>query len=427
VQGRAALMGQDEQGMPLPAGGVVGGGGLAADRLLALAETMAARAAAAALAAPAPNAAQGGNSSSPGAGALSYEALLLWLDILQGQGRAAEAAERVGGPAGAAVPMDADRLQLRAAALVRSGQLGAAAELYRSAVASAPDDWRSWQLYLDCMMPESCQEADVGMNGTGVFPIGVVGGLADAWDVRQAAQRAQQESGTDAAAALAAAEEAAEQLHAALAADERWRRPLEAGALRGPHLWRCELLLRRQRLAAAPPDAAQQRAMSAAVAEAFSRLAANSSCVPDLRPYLATLEGASAEQLAAAAHAAAAELNAADGGDSRGSNGACSAADEAGSAAASGAAASNGSGSVEGGSGGSGSDSAASGGGGVRGEVRRLQRLVAAHQLELELGLPRFADAAAAAAHAAALLGLYRTHLHLSGGPLLAAATSQVP
>ncbi|EFN56700.1 hypothetical protein CHLNCDRAFT_144070 [Chlorella variabilis] len=390
LQARAALLHQDQHGNPLAAGG-----GLAPDKLLQLAETMAARQAAAAVQhAPA----QPQQAQPQVAVGLSYEALLLYLDILQGQGKAQQALEVVEGPLGGAVPLPADRLQLRAAALVRAGDLPAAAACYRQAVQAAPDDWLSWQLYLDCLLPGSSG----GPSGSR-FPVGVVGGLADIWDRRMQQQQQQQQPagggiGDDAAAALAAAKESMRQLSAEVAPSDSWRAQLDNGVLRAPHLWRCELLLRRQRLAGAadghtdtvPASEEQQQELAAAVGEAFPMLAANFSCVSDLRAYLATLSGTAAEQLATAVHRQAAELNAQDAANSSAGVG--------GSTGNSSAAANGG------------------GGGGVSGEVRRLQRLVNAHQIEQELGLPRFAAPDEAVAHARCLLDLYRRHMHLSAG-----------
>ena len=399
LQARAALLHQDQHGNPLAAGG-----GLAPDKLLQLAETMAARQAAAAVQhAPA----QPQQAQPQVAVGLSYEALLLYLDILQGQGKAQQALEVVEGPLGGAVPLPADWLQLRAAALVRAGDLPAAAACYRQAVQAAPDDWLSWQLYLDCLLPGSSG----GPSGSR-FPVGVVGGLADIWDRRMQQQQQQQQPagggiGDDAAAALAAAKESMRQLSAEVAPSDSWRAQLDNGVLRAPHLWRCELLLRRQRLAGAadghtdtvPASEEQQQELAAAVGEAFPMLAANFSCVSDLRAYLATLSGTAAEQLATAVHRQAAELNAQDAANSSAGVG--------GSTGNSSAAANGG------------------GGGGVSGEVRRLQRLVNAHQIEQELGLPRFAAPDEAVAHARCLLDLYRRHMHLSGMRPVAPAASQ--
>ena len=290
---------------------------------------------------------------------------------------------------GDAVPLPADRLQLCAAALVRAGDLPAAADCYQQAVSAAPDDWLSWQLYLDCMLPASTSGSS-GSGGGSRFPVGVVGGLADIWD-RQ--QRQQQASGAGAGAgsqdtealgaSLAAVEDSVRQLSAEVAGNDGWRQQCDKGTLSAPLLWRCELLLRRQRLGpVAGPEEQQQEQMGAAVAEAFAKLAANFSCVNDLRPYLAALSGAAAEQLAADVHRLSGEQNIAD------------------TPAASGDSSNNSNG---------GSGSAAAG------EVRRLQRLVNAHQIEQELGLPRFASPEEAVAHARRLLSLYRQHMHLSG------------
>lgn len=413
LQARAALLAQDDRGAPLgtfvagssgSAGNAAAAVGLAPEKLLQLAETMAARQVAAS--APGKPGAGGGGSGSAAQG-LSYEALLLYLDILQGQGKAGAALAALEGPAGAAVPLAADRLQLRAAALVRAGDLPAAAACYREAVASCPDDWLSWQLCLDCMLPGSGDGSGgapgtTGGTGGSRFPVGVVGGLADSWDRRQAAATgaAAGPGSPPDAAAVAAVDEAMCQLDDAVAANDSWARQLAAGTLRSPHLWRCEALLRRHRLAAGAGDAEAADALrvelAAAVGDAFARLCGNFSCVADLRPYLAVFEGPAAQQLAARAHDVAAEANAADG------DAAAAAADAA-----------------------NGGDDTANGGGdaagragarGVSAEVRRLQRLVNAHQLEAELGLPAFGSPAEAEAHAAQLLALYGGNMHLSGG-----------
>lgn len=353
---------QDSRGVPLAGEGA----SLAPEKLLQLAETMAAR-----------QASGGGGGAAKGP-ALSYEALLLYLDVLQGQGKAEAAVAAVDGPLGAAVPLPADRLQLRAAALVRAGDLPAAAACYRQALAAAPDDWLSWQLFLDCCVPDSGGGAGGASASTGGsrFPVGVVGGVADWWDAVQLRQRGAAVPGAPDMAAVAAAEECLAELQAAVAAHEGWSSGATNGALRAPHLWRCELLLRVRRLG----GGGGTEELAGAVGDAFARRCGNFSCTADLRPYLGAIDGAAAEQLAARAHALAAEANAAE---------TAAAGDE-------------------------GSESGGSGGAGAA--VRRLQRLVSAHSLECELGLPRFARPAQAAAHAARLLSLYRDHQHLSGG-----------
>lgn len=309
------------------------------------------------------------------------------------------------GPLGDAIPLPADRLQLRAAALVRAGDLPAAAACYRQALAVAPDDWLSWQLYLDCVLPGSGSGEHEGGGGSR-FPVGIVGSLADIWDQRQeasaaAGSEAAAAAGLDVAAAVAAAEEAAVQLAAEVAASDTWRLQCERGTLRAPHLWRCELLLRRMRLAGSRGQAPAQEDLAAAVGEAFCRLAGNFSCVADLRPYLAQLAGPAAEQLAAEAHRHAAELNAAD--------------PPAASADSSSAAASEAGGSEQDGAASGGASGGASSGSSVSGEVQRLQRLVNADAVAAEMGLPRFGSPGEAEEHAGRLLDLYRRHMHLSG------------
>ena len=200
--------------------------------------------------------------------------------------------------------------------------------------------------------------------------------MADWWDAVQLRQRGAAVPGAPDMAAVAAAEECLAELQAAVAAHEGWSSGATNGALRAPHLWRCELLLRVRRLG----GGGGTEELAGAVGDAFARLCGNFSCTADLRPYLGAIDGAAAEQLAARAHALAAEANAAE---------TAAAGDE-------------------------GSESGGSGGAGAA--VRRLQRLVSAHSLECELGLPRFARPAQAAAHAARLLSLYRDHQHLSGG-----------
>jgi len=107
------------------------------------------------------------------------------------------------------LPLEADRQHLKAAALARSGDLTAAGDVYKSLALANPDDWASWVLYLDCMLPASSAGA-AGAAGTlgGQplrFPVGVVGGLADLWDAKHPWR---QHSRPEQEAAAAAKEEA---------------------------------------------------------------------------------------------------------------------------------------------------------------------------------------------------------------------------
>ena len=106
----------------------------------------------------------------------SYETLLLYVDILIGQGKAGEAATIIRDTKGNAAGLVADSRQLLAASLVRAGDLTAAAEIYKESCLEDPNDWWSWHLYLNCMLPGSVQSVHE-LNTPGIaFPVGIVGG-----------------------------------------------------------------------------------------------------------------------------------------------------------------------------------------------------------------------------------------------------------
>ena len=118
----------------------------------------------------------------------THEALLLHLDILQGAGKHGEALAALETAPEALLPMPLDRVQLKGAIACRAGDLATAAAAYREAVMADGDDWRSWQYYLDCVLP-STADAHVSpvvngccASGEARFPVGIVGGLADIWD-----------------------------------------------------------------------------------------------------------------------------------------------------------------------------------------------------------------------------------------------------
>eukprot|EP00887_Chlorella_sp_A99_P001333 scaffold14.g1333.t1 len=372
LQARAAMLGQ-----PAAAGG---GGGLAAEKLLQLAQTMAAR---------------------------------------QGQGSPRKALEVVESDVGAAVPLAADRLQLRAAAALRAGDAAAAATCYKEALLGNPDDWQSWQLYLDCLLPGTAAPGGVAMAAPSGsrFPAGVVGGLADLQDrmAKHAQQQLQQlqqqgqERGSGpamdaaaAAAAVAAAEETLVALQAAVLGNDTWREQAAAGSLRTPQLASLELLLRRLRLVApaGSADSPQRQQLLqqlvSEVAHAYRQLGHTFSCTPDLRAYLAVLAASSEHAAWLAAEVRRAADEAATGADNSSGGGSGGAADAV-----------NGGSSASAGNGNSSSSSRANG-------VQLLQRLVNARLLESELGLPAFTSADEAEAHARQLLELYEQHLPLS-------------
>ena len=140
---------------------------VSAERLLRLAETMSSR-----------------QSSLQG---WTFESLLLHLDILQGRGKHEEALQLVVDTtpttSSAVIPMfQKDRLQLQGSIAARAGDLDAAASFYRQADV---DDWKSFQYHLDCIMPGSALEGESPITcGAVRFPVGICGGLAEAWDRR---------------------------------------------------------------------------------------------------------------------------------------------------------------------------------------------------------------------------------------------------
>jgi len=111
----------------------------------------------------------------------SYETLLLRADILMGDGQGTAAAAEVQATSAMKGILAGDRKQLHAAALMRAGKLEAAAAVYRDLCITDPTDWGCWHLYLDCVLPGS-SAADRRSPTVGRFPVGIVGGLAEAWD-----------------------------------------------------------------------------------------------------------------------------------------------------------------------------------------------------------------------------------------------------
>lgn len=303
----------------------------------------------------------------------SYEALLLYMDILQGQGSFTTAVQVLTSAPPAAAGMPGDTAQLLAAAHTRGGELHRAAAIYLQAALDNPADWISWSLYLDCVLPGSVAPPTPGMSR---FPVGVVGGVADMWDQRHeaAAWRAATNAMDVAAveAAVQTAGEAAQRVQAAAAAA-----PAPA-ASRGAALAPVELALRRLRLG--QRNAEQQLAQ--AVAAAVPALVTYFSCAADLRSFLAVLrDDAICQQLAASVEQTAAEAAAKVGEGAAGPH----ADGEASARAASGAA------------------------------TKRLQCQVNVHCVLHELDLPKLSGPEEAVTHAASLLKLYADHLHLSG------------
>ncbi len=219
----------------------------------------------------------------------SYEALLLYIDILQGQGRAAEAAtiikKAAGTPAGG---LQDDSRQLLAAALVRSGDLSAAAELFKLACLENTDDWWSWQLYLNCILPSSVKHASSELNTPGmVFSVGIVGGLAEIWDAKHldTVWQTDATAGGEGAGQPPPPPPLEERLKTATATLEELKTVSKPGQSRGAVLAPLELACRLHRL-----GLSTDRHLSEAIVAALPSLCHSFSCAVDLRRYTSHLQ-----------------------------------------------------------------------------------------------------------------------------------------
>lgn len=323
-------------------------------------------------------------------GVPSFEALLLYIDILAGQGKASEAAAIIRETKGNAAGLVADSRQLLAAALVRAGDLPAAAALYKEACLEDPNDWWSWQLYLNCVLPGSVHSTHE-LNTPGiVFPVGIVGGLAEEWDKKNLAgvwKSAAEKLAAESGGLEAAVAEATATLDALKAASLKEKntagegggngnagngvkniiKSKEAGG-RGPILAPLELVCRLGRL-----GLASSLHLVEAVAAALPQLCHSFSCAVDLRRYLAQLgpsDGAEIEWLSGEVariceEAASAAEQAADGGD--------------------------------------------------KAAAKALWCRVNVHAVRRELGLPLPESATAAVEYASQLVSLFASNLRLSG------------
>lgn len=210
---------------------------------------------------------------------LSYEILLLYVDVLQGQGKGKDAHKAITKGGETAQGLQDDRLQLEAAALCRSGDLEAAAALYHQACTSDPNDWNSWHLYLDCVLPKSAERCQ--RKGVSCYPVGVVGGLAETWDLQKGLQLwsdagAQQDS-NQILNAVQRAQDAVQSLK-----DKVNHDPKGKGA-RGVALASLELVRRQQMMGLFQNPGME---MADAVAKALPALIQYKSCMSDVKNYL---------------------------------------------------------------------------------------------------------------------------------------------
>lgn len=211
---------------------------------------------------------------------VTYEMLLMYIDVLQGQGKGEEACKALS-KAGEATPggLQEDRLQLEAAALCRAGELEAAATLYYQACTADGNDWNSWHLYLDCVIPKSAERSQ--RKGVSCYPVGVVGGLAESWDFQMGLQLWSKagdcQGSREALEAVKRAQDALQSLADKVSQDSKTR-----GA-RGVALASLELMRRQQKINLLKDPGIE---MVTAIANALPALIDYKSCMSDIRNYI---------------------------------------------------------------------------------------------------------------------------------------------
>lgn len=80
------------------------------------------------------------------------EAVVMYISILEQQGKYEDALEIVSGDLGSVIGIEADKLRMQGRLLARSCNYNTAAEIYQKILESRPDDWGSFLNYLDCLL-----------------------------------------------------------------------------------------------------------------------------------------------------------------------------------------------------------------------------------------------------------------------------------
>jgi len=285
----------------------------------------------------------------------TYEALLLHLDILQGAGKHGEALAALERAPETLLPMSRDGVQLKGAIACRAGDLATAAAAYREAVMADGDDWRSWQYYLDCVLP-STADADVSpvVNGCCAsaearFPVGVVGGLADIWDRQHRKGKGEGRGGVE--EGLKMAEDTLQEILLMASNND---------TKRGVSIAQVELAVRKYKLQVLDTDG-----LIDVLADAFSAKSHLFSCIADMKQGLIALVTSSSivarEKLVSKCKAVINDQNAEE--------------------------------KVPG---------------------KKFQREVNLHLLENELGYPVFTTIEEAEGHVKVMVKMYQNHMHLS-------------
>ncbi|KAL8128991.1 hypothetical protein V2J09_018146, partial [Rumex salicifolius] len=97
------------------------------------------------------------------------EALIIYLSILEQQGKYRDALEILSGNLGSLLSIEVDQLRLQGRLLARAGDNASAASIFQKILKLRPDDWQCFLQYLGCLL-EDDQSWCSGMAGETVHP-----------------------------------------------------------------------------------------------------------------------------------------------------------------------------------------------------------------------------------------------------------------
>lgn len=240
-------------------------------------------------------------------GVPTYECLLLIFDIFCAQQKKQELLDIIQSKASKLKDLlEDDKKHVLAAAHALCGDVSLAGDMFKCMSIDSPDDWLTWSLYLDCMLPETIQapspHCSDGVNTIPLnFPVCIPGGLvqsimqgkqqADVSDVETIPHAISIDNENSCSGTLS---ERIKEIDSALDTithacvidkeqDARQRNCKNRGAL----MISLEVAYRKQKLYL--PGADQDAV--AAVCHSLDTLLSMSSCVPDLRKYLQQFDG----------------------------------------------------------------------------------------------------------------------------------------
>eukprot|EP00892_Ulva_mutabilis_P000627 jgi/Ulvmu1/10565/UM065_0019.1 len=211
-------------------------------------------------------------------GMLSYEAMLVYMDVLQAQGDFDRCMELLEGPCAAAVQMPHELARLKAQTALAAGKSSIAAASLKEALRTAvPDDWAAYMLLFGCCLPRSGWPCEHAVHGL----IGVQGGAGHLHDRLSTQQFWLDLEGPESEADV---RDAVSDLSAFLASmielAEAGKFDAQGGLIRGPYLAKVDLAWRQLRLAVAPASM-----LSSAMLEYFRRYKTKAVAHLDLRQY----------------------------------------------------------------------------------------------------------------------------------------------